>query len=440
MNLFIFRRDFRIFDNTTLNKLNNVIPIFIFDPIQINKDKNPYFSNNSVQFLCECLEDLKKQISKKGGKLYIFYGDTIEILQKILSKIEIDTIGFNQDYTPYSIKRDQKIKELFPNIISEQDCVLNPVGSIKTGKDTYYSKFTPFYNKAITIEIPKSKTKKINFIKNNVLDSFTISNLKQFYQENPNILHHGGRTNALKQLNLIKNQKEYQETRNIPSLPTSEISAYNKYGCFSIREVYEKCRKTIGLDNGLVRQLYFRDFYYNVVFSKPQVLSGKPYIERFENIVWDTSFLNEWKEGKTGFPIIDAGMRQLLKTGFMHNRVRMLCASFLSKDLLINWTEGEKYFAQNLYDYDPSQNSGGWQSTVGVGASALDWFQVMNPWTQTKKFDSECKYIKEWIPELREVPSEVILNWDKEEYECDYPRPIVNHDERRIIFLERFKK
>jgi len=438
MDLFIFRRDFRIFDNTTLNLLNNVIPIFIFDPIQI--DNNPYFSNNSVQFLCESLEDLKKQISKKGGKLYIFYGDTFETLQKILSLVDIKTIGFNQDYTPFSIQRDEKIKQLFSNVLSEQDCVLNPVGTVKTGSNTFYSKFTPYYNKAKIIEIPKPKTKKIKFIKVSVLDKLTIDNLKQFYSENPNILHHGGRTLALKQLNLIKKQKEYNDTRNIPSIPTSEISAYNKYGCFSIREVYEKCRKTIGLENGLVRQLYFRDFYYNVVYSHPEVLSGKPFIKRFENIVWDDKYFEEFKTGQTGFPIIDAGIRQLLKTGFIHNRVRMLCASFLSKDLLIDWRKGEKYFAQMLYDYDPAQNSGGWQSTVGVGASALDWFQVMNPWTQTLKFDPECKYIKEWIPELKDVPNEVILNWEKEEYECDYPRPIVNHDERRLIFLERFKK
>lgn len=439
--IFIFRRDLRIEDNTTLNYLltfpEKIIPIFIFDPIQISPKENPYFSNNCVQFMCESLEDLGENISKKGGKLLLLEGDVIKILQKML-KLKIVRIGVNQDYTPFSTKRDEMIKTFCQNnkieFVSNQDICILPIGSVKTGGNTIYKKFTPFYNKAVTMKVPLPKTNKFNFANISIGKNV---NMKKYYKPNPNILHHGGRKNALDQLKLIPS--DYSQTHDIPSIPTTEMSAYNKFGCISIREFMEKLKN----HKKIARQLYFRDFYYNVYFYYPDIFTqtANP---KWNNIKWDKpsqKYLNAFYEGKTGFPIIDAGIRQLLTTGFMHNRVRMLVASFFTKDLLYDWKIGERFFAINLYDYDPIQNNAGWQTVTGTGASALDWFQVMNPWTQTLKFDPDCIYIKNWIPELRDVDNKIILNWDKEsDDKINYPRPIVNHDQRRDIMLAAYRK
>jgi len=191
----------------------------------------------------------------------------------------------------------------------------------------------------------------------------------------------------------------------------------------------------------ILRQLYFRDFYYNVYYFNKKLFQ-KTSNPKFLHIKWDNpdNKLKLFYSGQTGFPIIDAGIKQMLKTGFMHNRVRMLVASFLSKDLLYDWKIGEHFFSTNLYDYDPIQNNAGWQTVAGTGVSALEWFRVMNPWTQTKKFDPECIYIKEWIPELRKVPINQIINWDTEYDDKIYFKPIVNHNERRDIMLKRYKE
>jgi len=438
--IFIFRRDLRIEDNTTLNYLlekpEQIIPIFIFDPIQISTKKNKYFSNNCVQFMCESLDDLASDISKKGGKLLYFHGESVKVLQKLIKKLKISRIGMNQDYTKFSTARDEKIKALCQSnnieFVSLEDICILPVGAVRTGSGTIYKKFTPFYNKAVKLAVPTPKTNKFNFAKISFGENI---NIKKYYKNNPNLLHQGGRTAGLAQLKNIP--IDYKNTHDIPSIPTTEMSAYNKFGCISIREFMNKLK-----NNPLIaRQLYFRDFYYNIYFFEPEIFKYT-ISPKFMKIDWDkpnSNTLKKFYEGKTGFPIIDAGVRQMLTTGFMHNRVRMLVASFFTKDLLYDWKIGEKFFAQTLYDYDPIQNNAGWQTVSGTGPSALDWFQVMNPWTQTYKFDPQCKYIKEWIPELKNVDNDVILNWDKLQPISTYPRPIVNHEERRDIMLKRYR-
>lgn len=443
--LFIFRRDLRITDNTTLNKLlqspHPIIPIFIFDPKQIIPKNNPFFSNNCVQFMCESLEDLSKEIKKNGGHLNYFHGDPVRVLGEIVKKHKISRIGVNMDYTPFSRKRDESISKFCSEnaieFISEEDICILPVGSIRTGNATIYKKFTPYYNKAKLLPVPLPSTQKFNFANLKINKEI---NLKKYYKYNANILHKGGRANALLQLERMP--KDYPKTHDIPSIATTEMSAYNKFGCISIREFMKKCKET--KNDAIARQLYFRDFYYNIIYYYPDILAKSlPFEKKWEKIRWDTpspKYLIPFENGKTGFPIIDAGIRQMLTTGFMHNRVRMLVASFFSKDLLYDWRIGEKFFAINLYDYDPTQNNSGWQTVAGTGASALEWFRVMNPWTQTEKFDPECKYIKEWIPELRDVPVEKILKWETDWDEEIYPKPIVNHDERREIMLKRYKE
>lgn len=441
--LFIFRRDLRIQDNTGLDFLHQypepIIPIFIFAPDQIDPQKNPYFSNNCVQFMCESLEDLEKNIDAKGGKMNYFYGDTIAILEKLIKTSykthKIVRIGVNKDYTPYSRTRDEKIEALCKKngieFLSKEDICIQPIGTVKTGSDTIYKKYTPFYNKAKDLPIRKPVIRTTYNFRKVKLNPKGDSLLTKFYKKNPNLLHPGGRENALKQLAHLP--KNYQKTRNIPSIPTTELSAYNKFGCISIRELMEK------LDKDISRELYFRDFYYNIIYYYPYILGGA-FDKKWDKLKWDKpvpNLLRAFYEGRTGFPIIDAGIRQMTTTGFMHNRVRMLVASFFTKDLLYDWRIGERFFANNLYDYDPTQNNCGWQVVAGFGPSALDWFRVMNPWLQTEKFDPECVYIKEWVPELSKYTAKQIINqeWDAK----DYPRPIVNHEEAKKKMMAAYK-
>jgi deoxyribodipyrimidine photo-lyase len=441
--LFIFRRDFRIQDNTALEALHEypepIIPVFIFAPDQIDPTKNPYFSNNCVQFMCESLLDLEKNIEAKGGHMNFFHGDTIAILEKLLKspKYKITRIGVNQDYTPYSRTRDEKIEALCKKhgveFLSREDICIQPIGSVKTGSGTIYKKYTPYYNKAkeLPIRKPVGRTT-FNFAKFQISPKNSSGLLTKFYKKNPNLLHTGGRENALRQLAHLPT--DYQKTRNIPSIPTTELSAYNKFGCISIRELMEK------LDKDISRELYFRDFYYNIIYYYPYILGGA-FEKKWDKIKWDKpapKILTAFYEGLTGFPIIDAGIRQMRTTGFMHNRVRMLVASFFTKDLLYDWRIGERFFANNLYDYDPTQNNCGWQVVAGFGPSALDWFRVMNPWLQTEKFDPECVYIKKWVPELSIYSPKQIINqeWNAK----DYPRPIVNHEEAKKKMMAAYKR
>ena len=272
--LFIFRRDLRIQDNTCLNFLHDypepIIPIFIFVPEQIDPALNPYFSNNCVQFMCESLEDLEKNIEKHGGKMNYFHGDPIKVIEKIMKKHKIVRLGVNQDYTPYSRARDEKIESLCKKsgveFVSKEDICIQPIGSVKTGSGTIYKKYTPFYNKAK--ELPLRKP--VILTKYNFADvAFEKHSLAKYYKKNPRLLHNGGRENALAQLKHIP--KNYQKTRNTPSIPTTELSAYNKFGCLSIREVMSK------LDEEISRELYFRDFYYNIVYFYPHIIGAVSY-------------------------------------------------------------------------------------------------------------------------------------------------------------------
>lgn len=449
--LFIFRRDLRIIDNITLNLLHqqckNVFTVFIFTPEQVGKN-NEFKSNNCVQFMIESLEDLETEIKNNGGKLYFFYGDNNIIIKKIIEKFNINIVGFNLDITPYAKKRDENIislcKKMKIKLLCNYDYFLFKPNEITTDDKKPYQKFTPFYQKASKkhINLPENK-KKINFKKNNlqISDNIELKDaMQKFTTINQNILMHGGRYEALKTLkNAIKTQKKYSQTRNILSINTSMLSPFIKFGCISIREVYHSFKK----NKNFVKQLYWRDFYAQILDNFPHVLkkSLKP---QYDKIKWkyNKKYLEAWKNGKTGFPIIDACMRQMNTTGWMHNRGRLIVSSFLIKTLLLNWREGEKYFAQKLIDYDVPNNNGNWAWASGSGADSQPYFRIFNPWSQGEKYDHDCKYIKKWIPELKNISNEDIHNW-KEKYKVhtniNYPKPIVNYSDQRDKALKMYK-
>ena len=232
--------------------------------------------------------------------------------------------------------------------------------------------------------------------------------------------------------------------RNFLSYETSNLSAFINLGLISIREVYFKIIEKLGNKNNLIDELYWRDFYYNILYYFPHIV-GNSFNKKYDKIEWnhDTKNFKKWCRGETGFPVVDACMRQLNETGFMHNRGRMIVASFLTKDLLIDWRLGEQYFSTKLIDYNISANLNGWQWVAGTGTDAQPYFRIFNPWTQSKTYDKDCNYIKKWIPELKDVINNDIHKWFKsyEQYKkISYPIPIIKNDEARLETLKAYKK
>ena len=440
--LFIFRRDLRLYDNTSLNKLKmkypktSILPIFIFNKYQIDEKKNKYYSKNAAQFLIESLEELE-------CINYYYTDNDIDILGKLNNKYKFKAIAFNKDYTPYAINRDKKIKDwAYQNnieIITEEDYTLHNIGEIKKANNTPYIKFTPFYNKYILKKPEPINTNiKFIFIKDNEFNIKNIDFLKPEY--NKNILVNGGRKNAL----IIKNKLKkgiydnYDNERDYPFLnKTTKLSAYIKFGCISIREIYY----SLPVNSGIIRELIWHDFYANISFYYPYIY-GNSFLKKYNKVKWNNNdeLFEKWKNGMTGFPLIDAAMRQLKITGWMHNRCRMVVASFLVKNLLIDWRKGEQYFAQSLVDYDPSSNNGGWQWCASTGTDSQPYFRVFSPTLQMKKYDKNCEYIKKWIPELKNVSNKIILNWENIQYpNINYQIPIINTKTSANVFINIFK-
>ena len=488
--IFIFRRDLRLKDNTGLieackycresNKKGiKLLPIFIFNPEQIEPEKNEYYSRDSVQFMIESLHDLSMMIKRNGGELCFFHGNDLDVMNKEIKenmKLEIEAIFYNKDYTPFAKKRDTEIKEYCEKqkiYCGEYvDYTLFDLNEIKTDKGEPYSVFTPFYKKCIE---HKDMIKKIKRIKYRDVDfhkptnrssksdyMVEIGEINGYIKPNKNkdISVNGGETKGMKKVKSLKIYNDYQITRDIPKdrKGTTKMSAYLKYGCISIRYVYFKLKKLFSVNHGLIRELFWKEFYAYVTHHNERVLIGQlkndkvnqPMQERYiDEILWDEkipkSQLEAWKNGKTGFPMVDAGMRQMNETGWMHNRLRMITASFLVKDLHIDWKEGEKYFATQLVDYDPCSNNGGWQWCASIGADAQPYFRVFNPWIQSKTHDKECVYIKRWLPELANVKNDDIHNWFKtcdrilKEEEIEYVRPIVEHAKQKDKIKEIFE-
>lgn len=443
LSIFIFRRSLRLSDNTgliqALKESKKVIPIFIFTPEQLVK--NRFKSNNCVQFMMESLEELDGKLRDKGSRLFYFFGKQDEIIGKLIKKYNIDAVYTNRDYTRYSVKRDNKIEKVCENndtkFYSIEDLLLQPFGSILTGGNTIYTKFTPFHKKAKKVPVKKPVTNKYKnyYPKKNKLINEYKKNIHKFYKKNDNLHVNGGRKNALKILNKISQFKGYNKNRDELTYNTTHLSAYIKFGCVSIREVYHTFKKKLQSTNKLLTQLYWRDFYYNISQEYPNIYSGAMK-EKYNKIKWtnNSTWFRKWKEGKTGFPIVDAGMRQMNTTGFMHNRARLIVSNFLIKVLLTNWQKGEWYFATQLVDYDPAVNNGNWQWSSSSGADSQPYFRVFNPWLQGKKFDKDAEYIKKWVPELEDVPNRDIHKWN-EVYDkyvgTGYPKPIVDYKKQK---------
>ena len=446
-SLFIFRRDLRLHDNTALIEAlclsGQVLPCFIFDPRQI--EPHPYQSKPALQFMLQSINDLQQQLQNAGAKLGLYQGLAEQVIRSVFERHQIKAVFINRDYTPFSRQRDDKLAEACQELglslhILPDALLTEPEQAIKNDQ-TPYKVFTAFYNNArqFPVALPQALTNK-NFL--SPASDFTVDQLGLSLAESKPDVIQGGRNNALASLDQLGECSEYLNTRDFPALDaTSKLSAHLKFGTCSVREVYYAITAQLGSEHPLLRQLYWRDFFTHIAYHFPQVF-GRPFLKKFANLHWDNNrdYFQAWCEGKTGFPIVDAGMRELNATGFMHNRLRMIAASFLVKDLHISWRWGERYFAQHLVDYDPCVNNGNWQWAASTGCDAQPYFRIFNPWLQQQKFDPDCQYIYRWMPELKAFTPKTIHQWDKKHHGCNYPAPIIDHARESQITKTRFKE
>jgi len=447
-SLFIFRRDLRLFDNTGLNaalqRSDRVLACFIFDPRQI--ECHPYQSGPGLQFMLEALLDLQRQLQQQGGVLYLFNAQPEAVVLKLHQERRIEAVFVNRDYTPFSKMRDTDLQSVCNGrgiqFHTYGDVLLNEPEDVLKADSSAYQVFTAFYNRARQIPVAVAQAlANGKFVYDLTEAANLIDSLKQPHR-NP---VSGGRQAALAQLESLTSCQRYTERRDFPAIDaTSGLSAYLKFGCCSIREAYYAVLTKLGSEHALLRQFFWRDFFTHIGHHFPHVF-GRAFHSRYDDIVWrnnDEEF-QAWTLGRTGFPIVDAGMRQLRQAGCMHNRVRMITASFLVKDLQIDWRWGERYFAQQLVDYDPCVNNGNWQWAASTGCDAQPYFRIFNPWLQQKKFDSDCVYIKRWLPELRNFPATDIHASHKKALTGEYPVPIVDHGLRsqqtKLMFQEGSK-
>lgn len=453
--LFIFRRDLRLQDNTGLIKAckecEKVYTVFVFTPEQVT-EKNKFKSDVAIGFMIGALNMLKREITKKGGKLVTLYGDNNTVIEKCIKEWDIDAVYWNRDYTPYAKKRDKSLEKMCikmkTTVVQEEDYYLHTPGSILTGSGTSYLKYTPYMNKAMSkgFDTPNGYTfsTKVLSRSSKKVGTYGIT-LKEalavFVELEQELVETYEREKAMKILQRASKFNDYEKTRNDLADQTTRLSAPIKFGVVSIREVARAFKN----NRALLRQLVWRDFYAQILNAEPQVL-GSALKEQYNKIRWLGSHSDfvKWCKGMTGFPIVDAGMRELNNTGYMHNRARLIVASFLIKTLLIDWQKGEKYFATKLVDYDPSSNNGNWQWVASTGADSQPYFRIFNPWSQSEEHDPDAEYIKKWVPELEDVPVKCIHTWnicsDNEEFkEIDYPKPIVDYKEQREKALKMYK-
>ena len=426
ISLFWFRRDLRLDDNVglyyALKDEHPVLPLFIFDAniIDILEDRD----DARINFLHDTLAKMKRELESKGSSLLVKYGKPVEIYRELLNTYDVAAVYTNRDYEPYARERDEAItgilKEKSIPFYTFKDHVVFEKDEILTGSGDFYKVFTPYkrqWMKKFEDHAMESFSPGLqfeNWFKTGSLDMPTLSDI-------------GFKPGSVPiPSDDIPEQiiKHYDETRNFPALKngTSRLGMHLRHGTLSIRKLARKAQE---LNGSYLNELTWRDFYSQVLWHNPHVVNGafKP---QYDKIPWrdDEESFQRWCEGQTGYPIVDAGMRQLNKIGYMHNRVRMITASFLTKHLLIDWRLGEAYFARKLLDFELASNNGGWQWAAGSGTDAQPYFRVFNPYSQTEKFDKNLDYVKEWVPEYNS---------------SEYIRPIVEHKPARERALETFK-
>ena len=427
ITLFWFRRDLRLHDNAALYHAlksgNPVLPVFLFDTEILTQldDKQ----DRRVEFIHQALQELQTQLTQIGSTLVIKHGSPATCWEELTQHYNVAEVYTNHDYEPAAIRRDKAIGEWLNArgiaFYTYKDQCIFEKNEVLSGAGTPYTVFTPYSRKW-------KETLNSFYLKPYPTEAY----FQYFHKTSPlpfpSLAEIGfeavGQPFPAKTVRdeLVKNYKERRDTPSIQG--TSRLSVHLRFGTISIREL---ARHTKDLSETFLNELIWRDFYMQILWHFPHVGEGKAFRADYDRIEWrnDEAQFKKWCEGRTGYPIVDAGMRELNATGFMHNRVRMVVASFLTKHLLIDWRWGEAYFAQKLLDFDLSANNGGWQWASGSGTDAAPYFRIFNPTSQTQKFDPQLVYIKRWVPEINSF---------------DYPKPIVDHAAARERCLATYQK
>lgn len=424
VSIFWFRRDLRLHDNAALSRAlsspHPVLPLFIFDPTILDLLKRPF--DRRVEFIHQTIQGLHNQLRARGSGVLVRIGRPVEIFRSLMQEYTVDTVYANEDYEPDTVQRDTDVagflSERGSTLQLSKDQVIRAKDEVLTNSGTPFRVFTPYRNKWR------------DMLQDTDLRPFaTTAEFSRFVPvsaEVPSLETLGFQATAapFPEYTLSgETLRQYAHQRDIPSAEaTSHLSIHLRFGTVSIREVVGQVAAG---SNVLLSELVWREFFMMILHHHPHVVH-RCFRPEFEAIQWrnNKEEFRLWCEGRTGYPLVDAGMRQLNETGYMHNRVRMITASFLIKDLLIDWRWGEAYFASKLLDYELASNNGNWQWVAGTGCDAAPYFRVFHPETQRKKFDSSDIYCRRWIPELG-TP--------------DYPEPIVFHAEARQRALQAYK-
>ena len=430
VNIFWFRRDLRLHDNAGLfHALSGnlpVLPIFIFDPNILDLLENK--KDPRVEFIYRSLEMIQKQLLQFKSILDVYHGRPLEVFTSLCDNYAIDKVFANEDYEPYARDRDDEIESLLKKrgtaFHSYKDQVLFSKNEVLKDDGSPYTVFTPYSNKWKTFFNQPDSTALKPFPSESLFENLFQQDEKNF----PGTDEIGFSFMAHKFPSKVPDPdliRKYAALRDYPGLDaTSHLGIHLRFGTISIRQL---AAEAVRLSNVFLNELIWRDFYHMILWHFPDVGRGHAFKPAYEKIPWrnDEKEFQLWCEGRTGYPLVDAAMHQLNETGFMHNRMRMLTASFLSKHLLIDWRWGEAYFAEKLLDYDLASNNGGWQWAAGCGCDAAPYFRIFNPYIQQKKFDPEESYIKKWLPEF---------------YKPGYPEPIVEHAFARDRAIAVYKK
>ncbi len=425
INIFWFRRDLRLEDNTALNYAikedKPLLPIFIFDKNILDKleDKN----DARVSFIHKRIDEMSKKLSKVGSSIKTFHSSPLEAFKYLTDNFDIDSVLTNRDYEPYALQRDSEIEVLLKKdgigFYTFKDQVIFEKEEIVSGGGTFYKVFTPY-----------SRVWRNKFEANPPIPQGDASEIDNWFEQQEVIIPLNDMGFEASSIDIpipdVGEEiiRKYNEQRDFPALDaTSKLGVHLRFGTISIRKLAIKAKS---LNSTFLNELIWRDFYA-MILANNQHVAERAFKPQYDKIPWrqDEEGFQQWCDGKTGYPIVDAGMRQLNTTGYMHNRIRMVVASFLTKHLLIDWRWGEAYFAKKLLDFDLASNNGGWQWAAGTGTDAQPYFRVFNPTSQTEKFDHELKYIKKWVPEYGTN---------------SYPEPIVEHKFARLRAIDTYKK
>lgn len=454
-----FRRDLRLSDNTALHcaahAVDSVVPVYVLSSW---KKHHGWTGPKRQEFLCGCLESLAKNLEVIGSKLVIRAGDAVDELEKLVKETKAEAIYFNRDPDPYGKATEKKLAALCERLgigcYGFKDCVMHEPDEVLTGSQQPYRVFTPYSKNWLALPKLPPVPRVVSLGAAARVQSLALPTLAHWDlkpQEDARLVEPGEKAARARMKRFLNEGTldAYGTKRDFPhGYNNSHLSQDLRFGLISIRELYARCQEhgrehpaAAGSVLTYTKELAWREFYMAILHFYPQVMD-RDFNAELDAVQWPGSeeAFAAWASARTGFPIVDAGMRQLLTTGLMHNRVRMIVAMFLTKDLHCHWLQGEQFFHQQLIDAEIGSNNGGWQWSAGTGADAAPYFRIQNPWTQTLRYDPEGKYIKHWLPELKDVPPERFRAPPEggRPLVPGYPLPIVDHGEERAKTLALF--